>query len=299
MGMSRSNDKCILSLDAGGTTIKYALVPSSGQNLQGFGEIPVDSNGKAEEIEDSYRQAIRTALTKAKEADLVVEGIGVSTPGPFDYPSGTYLMTHKFAAMYGVSIKTVMEQEVNQIPIRFMHDSHAFLLGEIQNPIYASFKKPCAVMLGTGLGFALMEHGKILCNETGGPKVSIFKRPYRGSIAEEYLSKRGIMSIYEELGGKAQTTVKELDIQAHAGDELSQKVFSVTGWHAAHILAPLILEHSIDCVILGGQISKADELLTGPIKTTLRELSIDCFVGKAQTIDSAPLFGVAHLFEEN
>ena len=297
--MSRLKDKSILTLDAGGTTIKYALVlPSASQALLGFGEVPVNSDGTAEEIEDSYRTVVRKALQQAHESDLEIEGIGISTPGPFNYQMGTYLMTHKFAAMYGRSIRTVIEQEINQVPIRFMHDSHAFLLGEIHNPIYKAFTKPCAVMLGTGLGFALMENGHIVCNETGGPKVSIFQRPYWDSIAEEYLSKRGILRIYEELGGKTLTTVKELDIQAHTGNTLALKVFAMTGWHAAHILAPLIVEHGIDCVILGGQISKADDLLVNPIKKKLKELSIDCFVGKAQTIDCAPLFGVTHLFEE-
>ena len=295
--MNRLTDECILALDAGGTSIKLALVVTDGgQGILGFSEIPINSSGSIEEIKQGYRSAIFAGLQLAQSHGLTIKGIGISTPGPFDYQNGISLMTHKYPALYGKSIREIIEQEVQHIPVRFMHDSNAFLIGEIQLPCYSSCKTPCVVMLGTGLGFALM-HGRTLSvNSSGGPGVSIFRRPYRGEIAEEFLSKRGIMRIYQELGGVGFKTVKELDSQAHKGNALCQQVFAVTGWHAAHILAPIIIEHAIDCLILGGQIAKADELLVEPIKATLKELSIDCLVFKAQTIDAAPLVGVAQLF---
>jgi glucokinase len=207
-------------------------------------------------------------------------------------------MQHKYRALYGHSLLPLFEQEAGTLTVRFMHDSNAFLLGEIQNPLYRRFKKPCAVLVGTGLGFALMEEGRILTNETGGPKVSIFSRPYRDATSEEYLSKRASMRLYQQLGGTTCTTVKELDILAHRGDELCRRVFALTAVHAAEILYPIIAHHAIDCIILGGQIAKADELLVLPLQERLHALGVDCFVGKAHTIDAAPLVGAAHLFEE-
>lgn len=297
--MSRLKDKCILALDVGGTSIKYALVPLSKKlTLHSFGELPVNSEGSIKEVEDSYRKVLRTARQKANNSDMVIKGLGVSTPGPFDYNKGIYLMDHKFSSMYGRSIIPALKSELPDSPLRFIHDSHAFLLGESLHPIYSTYVKPCAVMLGTGLGFALMENNTILCNEIGGPKVSIFKRPYLESIAEEYVSKRGIMNIYKELGGDSSTSIKEMEKHAYGGDEKSIKTFEQTGWHMANIISPIIEEQSIDCVILGGQISKANELIINPMKRRFEEISIDCFVGKAQNIDSAPLFGIAQLFEE-
>ncbi len=293
--MSISNSKVILAIDAGGTSIKIALVA---ENIITFCEVPVNSSADADSIVESFHQAIRCGLALAQEYRLEIVGVGVSTPGPFDYPNGTYLMKHKYAAMYGKSVKTIIEEYFPNKPIRFMHDSHAFLLGEIQNEKYKQVHNPCALMLGTGLGFALMKERRLLENERGGPSVSIFKKAYREATAEDYLSKRGIMSLYNEFGGNVCRTVKEIDICAKKGDALCKGVFTRTGWHVAHILAPLIGSYEIDCVIMGGQISKADDLLVDPIQKTLLTIGIDCFVTKAQTIDDAPLLGVAQSLRE-
>lgn len=297
--MSKSSDNIILALDAGGSFIKLGLVNlSENDTIHGFADVPVNSDGSRDEIEAAYRKAVQTGLLSASEQGFVLQGIGVSTPGPFDYAKGVSLMQHKYRALYGHSLLPLFEQEAGTLTVRFMHDSNAFLLGEIQNPLYRRFKKPCAVLVGTGLGFALMEEGRILTNETGGPKVSIFSRPYRDATSEEYLSKRAIMRLYQQLGGTTCTTVKELDILAHRGDELCRRVFALTAVHAAEILYPIIAHHAIDCIILGGQIAKADELLVLPLQERLHALGVDCFVGKAHTIDAAPLVGAAHLFEE-
>lgn len=297
--MSILTDKCILSLDAGGTTIKLGIVvPSKGVQPLSFQEVSIDSNGTIQSIEEGYRLAIHKGMECAKQFGMIVSGIAVSTPGPFDYTHGISLMKHKYAAIEGRSVRDIMASAAPNIPIRFIHDSHAFLSGEIQDPSYARFNTVCALMLGTGLGFALSQERKIATNEVGGPKVSIFRTPYLDSIAEDYLSKRGIMRLYNQYGGTTLATVKDLDIHARQGDTRCIRVFAETGWHAAQILAPIIRTYSIDCIILGGQISKAKELLVNPMQQRLHELALDCFVCNTQNLDNSPLIGAATLFKE-
>ncbi|AEV29403.1 transcriptional regulator/sugar kinase [Sphaerochaeta pleomorpha str. Grapes] len=296
--MNTSNDSCILALDAGGTTIKLGVVLKSGgcSELVDFQETPIQSSGSIGEIEEGYAKAIETGLSLASRHHLKLSGIAVSTPGPFDYETGISRMTHKYAAIYGQSVKKIIEQTTKDIPVRFMHDSSAFLLGEILDPRYRSFHTPAAIIIGTGLGFAIIKQGKLLLNASQGPGISIFRRPYKGKTAEDFVSKRGIMNLYTELGGSLCKTVREIDLEARKGDELCKKVFVQTGMHVGHIVAPLIQEQGIDCLILGGQIAKADRLLITPLSETLQTYSIDCFVCKAQTIDTAPLVGAAQLF---
>ena len=296
--MNTSNDKCILALDAGGTALKLGVVLKSGgcSELLDFQEIPIESSGSIEEIAQGYAKAIGIGKSLVAKHHLTTYGIAVSTPGPFDYETGISRMTHKYAALYGHSVRNIIEQTDNGIPVRFMHDSSAFILGELLDPRYSPFHTPAAIIIGTGLGFAIIKQGKLLLNDSQGPGISIFRRPYKEKTAEDFISKRGIMNLYAELGGRVLKTVKEIDIEARKGDKLCQAVFMQTGIHLGHIAAPLIQEQGIDCLILGGQIAKADTLLISPLSEILRTYSIDCFVCKAQNIDTAPLLGAAQLF---
>ena len=295
--MNISSAKCTLAIDAGGTSIKVALVTDS---IVSFAELPVDSSAEEKDIEDTFHEVMCCGIDLASRARLHIAAVGLCIPGPFDFIQGIFLMKHKYASMYGKSLRNIIASHLPDTPIRFMHDSHAFLLGEIQSSRYDYMQTICAVTIGTGLGFAFMQKGTLLTNEQGGPYISIFRRPYEKATAEEYLSKRGIMALYHELGGEGCQSVKEIDICANKGDAVCREVFARTGAHAARILAPIIREYSIEGVILGGQIAKADHLLVVPLRETLYLLGIDCFVTKGQTIDDAPLLGVSQsLWEKN
>ena len=295
-----SSERCVLALDAGGTSIKLALVrlDALGEGVLDRHEIPVSSDGSAEAIASAYAEAAGTGTSDAARRGLSLVGVGVSTPGPFDYENGMSLMTHKYAAIRGMGIRSFIERATGPLPIRFIHDSFAFLLGELASGPWAHCLSPCAVIIGTGLGFAVMKEGKLLKNPQGGPGISIFRRPFRDGIAEDHVSKRGIMNRHARLGGNGESSVKEIAAAAAAGDGLCVRVFKETGTALAEIIAPILRENGFDCLIIGGQIAKAGPLLADPVRERLDELGETCAVGTALRIDEAPLIGVARLFLE-
>ncbi len=291
--MKISSGKCVLALDAGGTAIKGALV-SSAQVLSDFFETPIPESGSAHDILGAFEAAGATGASLAAARGLYFKGIGVCIPGPFDYKGGISLMTHKYQSIRGIPLGSYIAHAAPDLPVRFMHDSSAFLLGELAvRP--RQEKDVCAVIIGTGLGFACTKNGMLFENESGGPGISIFRRPYRDETAEDFVSKRGIMRAYAMLGGSKAKSVKDIAGLASLGDEAAQAAFLKTGEALAEILAPVLRENGFDCMILGGQISKAGSLLIQPIQECLDRLNIPCRVEAALRIDEAPLIGAAQL----
>lgn len=296
-----SFNSCILAVDAGGTSLKAALFPSSSDgNRDGLSEttffsVNVRSEGTKEEILTSYEELGRKGTLLAAEHHSVIEQISVCIPGPFDYKNGCSLMTHKYQSVYQIPLgPEILKGAGVSCPITFLHDSTAFLLGAA---LTLPEKAPtvCGVIIGTGLGFACMSHGVIQENPSGGPGVSIYARPYLNGTAEDYVSKRGILRRYlSEAGIKEQEaapTVAEIAGTARNGDPAARKAFADTGFHLGQILLPVLREHPFKTVLLGGAISKSADLFLPELNQVLSEVQATAY--QAENIDHAPLSGAA------
>jgi len=264
-------DTRTILLDVGGTFIKC----SDGRS------IPINSDGTREEIASSLSLALGDA-----------ERAAIAIPGPFDYQNGIFLMKHKFAAVYGERFADLVSPTV--IPgltrnLRFIHDVNAMLLGETTAGAGLGCSRVALVTLGTGLGFSMSIDGEILKNEMGSPKVSIFNRPYRDGILEDYASKRGIIRGFEGI------TVKGLADKAKAGDTQAHARFCEVGGIIAESIAPILEEYGIECLLFGGQISRSFELFGPAVKDGLYEVSSLKYVGPVSDIDRATFHGLESL----
>ena len=232
-----------LLLDVGGTFIKC----SDGRI------IPVDSDGSQEEIISALRKAVRGA------EDLASNGLSVAIPGPFDYSEGRFLMKHKFASVYGDYFADLVGMPREKC--RFVHDVVAMLLGEVG----ANGENTALVTLGTGLGFAMFTDGRVLTNELGSPAVSIYARPFRDGILEDYVSKRGILGRY----GDYAIRFKEIARRAYEGYSKARRVFAETGSIIGQSIKPILAEYDIQTLLLGGQISRSIDLFIPAITSEL------------------------------
>lgn len=296
----RISDLSILSVDAGGSSLKAALIKDNSIIRDSFFTVPVRSDGSAEEIKKSYLTLGQTALQLADMHRVRIGCASICIPGPFDYESGCFLMKHKYQSVYGMSLRPWLEEGLYEaVPTVFLHDSTAFLLGAIRSIPSKNYRRICGVIIGTGLGFASMIDGKILEQPSGGPGISIFGRPYRGKTAEDYISKKGILSRYHQLAGDCKSNgtasdsieVKELAERAGRGEENARKVFHETGTHLAAVLLPIMKEYRFEQLILGGAISKSSALFLPALKEGLRTVPVDIL--PACDPDMAPLLGAA------
>jgi glucokinase len=286
-----------MAIDAGGTYFKYGIVDSNGAMIDGsMSMLPVNSKGSADEIFECYGKCISDMRICTYELDAPVIGLGVSTPGPFDYARYTSKMDHKFASIKGVDIRqALIERQIidSGCQVSFLHDGHAFLLGECWTGAAAGYSNVLGITIGTGLGVGFYLNGQLCDNGQGGPMVSIFGRPYGEGIVEDVVSGRGILARYNSTTncGKA-SDCREVGTRADHGDKAAIDSFIYAGKVLGQTIAPLIAQYDIECCVLGGQISRSfDFLKTGLEETPVCSKLLKLAVGK--NLDTSTLIGSA------
>jgi glucokinase len=291
--------KTYLAIDAGGTFFKSALLNASGEVINGSAHLERSySEGPAEKIVGAYRNTVSNALRYVGEhGGLELIGIGIATPGPFDYENGVPLMKHKFASVYGVRLRDVIYEIPGvqvDLPISFMHDANAALAGEILNGNAKRYSNAALITLGTGLGFAFSQNSKVQFNEQGGPQITIFKEPYQDGILEDYVSKRGILKIYKEKSGKSDIDhiqVADIGKLANEGDEISLDTFREAGKILAVNIKSILKEQKIECLLFGGQISKSFHHFEEIVKSELDDVQTLRNIAVVSNMDNAALIG--------
>lgn len=240
----------ILVLDVGGSFLKYGVADQRGALLPGsVGEAPARADESPEKVYEAFGEVIRRALEAAPLA-----GACACFPGPFDYTEGVFRMKHKFQALYGCSILPPFERA--GLPVRFLHDSTAYILGEVSDGTLRDAKDPCCVMLGTGLGYTMMKDGKVLIDESQTPALSLWCTPFRDGIAEDYVSTRAIQAAYGQ-----PLSVKDIAGLARQGDEKALQAFRKTGEALSGLMGIIDRRFHPDKLALGGQIARSADLL--------------------------------------
>jgi len=254
-------------LDIGGTFIKC----SDGR------EILINSGGSREEILSSLREAVSD-----------YEYVAAAVPGPFDYKNGTFLMKHKFMAVYGENFGKIINRPMANI--RLGHDVYVMLKGEMVSGAAVGCPNVALVTLGTGLGFAMSENGAILTDRYLSPKHSIYDIPYRDGVLEDYVSKRGFLRGFNGI------TVKELAERADDGDEKAAARFYECATILSENIAPILKDHCIECLLFGGQISRSLHLMESKLKDGLSSVGNLRHIGPVSDIGNATFNGLKTLF---
>ena len=288
-------DALTLAIDAGGTYFKAALITAGGEICpESRRRYRVDSEGSAESIHAAYRGLIREQLRTAADLELTVGTVVVDTPGPFDFAGGRSLMQHKFQAICGIPLIPWIREEAGELPVHFLHDSTAFLLGEHWKGNLQGFSDAAGVMLGTGLGFAYMQGGEVQLNPTGGPACSLFRSPYGSGTAEDAVSRRGILRRYCERAADACPALDVADIAGLAGEgePAALLTFAETGRMLGEILLPVLREKGSRALAVGGQISKAWPYFGQSLQEALAPAGLERIAPSADP-DDAHFFGCA------
>lgn len=294
---------CSLGIDAGGSYFKAGLVDLSGSVYrESLVCHSVNSEGTREEILGVFRRIIADGTAWAMKRGCFVEGIGIATPGPFNTVQGFSLMRHKFPSLFGVDLADAIAAFC-QLPggtaIRFIHDVHAFLLGEMRAGKARGRTRVGVVTLGTGLGFGCSVGGRLRTNGIGGPEVSLFRMPHGDGVLEDRISRHGILAAYQSLSGEPMTP--SVDVQHIAQrarierDPNALQVFRDTGRILAASLAPVCNQMEIECLVFGGQISRAYDLLLPGLERLQEAVpSLNLMYG-SEHIQEAPIIGAATL----
>ena len=279
----RKNITYAIGVDIGGTSIRCGLVSEKGNLLKGsYKKIPVDSKGSAESILITFTSALHHCLKKAKEKKLELIGIGIGMCGPLDYDKGISLMkgVDKYESLYGINLRKELRSRLKLNPslkILFDIDSWSFARGEAWLGAGKGYNRILAITLGTGFGSAFVVGEKLLSDGPGVPPPYgwIGSLPFRNGKLDDFISKRGILNLYQSLTHSVPPKgfdVKDIAMKAKSGDKICQRTLEEFGQFLGKALFLSLKNFRAECLIFGGQISKSFDFFKEPLLKELKQL---------------------------
>lgn len=280
--------ECILAIDAGGTSLKYALMTPDGGTVAGSEPAQTVILPDAESpVLEAFERTAADAARLAAALGYGIGQVGICSPGPFDFSLGISHMAHKWPDAHGKPLAPVLRGVLGDMPVSFLHDSSAFILGEGLLGAGQGVDVMAGIMLGTGFGFGYMRGGRAQVGLDQRPRVILWNRPFRSGIVEDYVSRRAIREGYERLGGSMPgADVREIAEAARAGESAAAQTFARTGEWLAEVLRAPVAKLGCELVVLGGQIARSAPLL-------LPYMSLSCPVRVAEHLETAALKGIA------
>ncbi|WP_421944731.1 ROK family protein [Pedobacter sp.] len=281
------SNNIILGVDIGGSHISSALVNiKNGKILDGTSfRKKIDAHAKTAEIISVWCEVIEKSLNTAEHSGE----IGIAMPGPFDYGNGISYMKGmgKYDALYGLDVGQLLLKELGSKvkSLRFVNDAGCFLQGELSHGLAAPYSSVMGFTIGTGFGSARGISG--LAKDA-----NYWCHPFMGGICEDLFSSKWFVAKYNQYAGKTTTNVKELIENADCGNPLLQ-VFDEFSMNMGVFLTQIYKKENFDCVVLGGNISKASALFLPQLKYYLNTMSISSTVYISAKGEDAALIGAA------
>jgi glucokinase len=297
----------LVAFDVGGTQVKAAAIMNGSIAEATVGHYETRADLAAEPMIARFVDIFADILAKAGP-DAAADGWGLAFPGPFDYEAGVSRIRGlgKFDALYGLPVGRLLEEALRadgrasgrltpRFRIAFENDAALFGLGET-GPGGAAEGADRAVCLtiGTGLGSCFLERGRLVKHRDDVPAEGwLYTVPYQDGIADEYISRRGILRLAAGLGPHAERLdVRELASLADAGDEAALRLFERFGRRMADILLPSLLRFRPDRIVLGGQISKSAHLFAPAFREAAAQAALRADVRVSRDTLSSTLLGV-------
>jgi acetyl esterase len=232
-------------------------------------------------------------VAAAKEVADDVGTVGFAVPGPFDYATGVAWIGHKLEALYGADLRSPLAEAlgVRAGAICFVNDADAFVLGEWWAGAAKGHRRVVGATLGTGLGSSFLANGQVV---DAGPSVpsagEIHRVSYRGEPVEESVSRAALIERY----GLHDVDVAEIAMRGRNGDERAAAAFHDVAVALGEVFAPWLRAFDATCLVVGGSIAAAWDLLYPGLRSALDGLDGLETVTRASHLDHAALLGAAY-----
>jgi len=305
----------VIGIDIGGTNLRCALVPASGEILE--------QRRAASGIEKGRENFCSRLLTSiddlrdcAAERGITVQAIGAGVPGLIDR-DGLIRSAVNMRPLEGLNMSAFLEQRTG-LPAACGNDANIIALGEQRFGAGRGLSSFLVVTIGTGLGSGLILDGRIWTGAGGfaaefghvtvHPEGPPCRCGNRGCL-EQYCSAGAVVRsarelIPADLLAAAATDLNAATVAALArqGVAGAQTAFERLGKWLGVALGSLSNTLNLQAVIVGGGVAASFDLLLPGLRA---ELSHRCFspiydglaILKTELGDDAGLLGGAALAE--
>ena len=299
------NEKWVVGVDLGGTTIKMAFINPYGEIMTKW-EIITNKS----QITTDIAKAIDAKLDEMKQPKSKVVGIGMGAPGPVNMETGLIYEAVNLG-WENFPLKDLLEVETG-LPVVVDNDANIAVIGEMWKGAGEGSKDLICVTLGTGVGGGIIVNGEIVhgVNGAGGEIGHITSVPEGGiqcncgktGCLETIASATGIVRLAVELlqtsskesvlrqefEQSGSVTSKDVFDAVKQNDELALEVLKTISFHLGLALANLANGLNPEKIVLGGGVSKAGDILVNSVTEQFRRFTFPR-VGESATISIATL----------
>jgi glucokinase len=282
-------EEVVGALDIGGTHVAAGRVHVASASVDAAARVrlPLPHSGGPALLERILDAAAAVAAAETRR-------FGVAAPGPFDYAAGICMVSHKLPGLFGVDLRRELAMRLGLAgeAVSFLNDADAFLLGEWWAGAARGHTRAIGITLGTGLGSAFLEEGRIVRSGPGVPADgALYKLAFRGAPVEETISRRALLAGYGA-DPDGRPDVEQIAERARVGERRARLVFEELAADLAEFLVPSLAAFAPTCLVVGGSIAHAWELLESGLRSGLAS-GPPLVVARAARIDDAPLLGAA------
>lgn len=261
----------IVAVDIGGTKIACGLVTLGGEKplVEKVEKRPTEAKQGGEHVLANVIEAVQAAIARADEPPV---GVGISSAGVVNPRTGDITYANEIMPGWGGTKLGAEVTEATGLACKVLNDVHAHALGEARWGGGKGKKSCLVVAVGTGVGGAYVERGKIMlgehdeaghighvcCPAAAGVPCSCGATAHLEPVA----AGPGIIDEYERQGGSraladgSEIDGAEIDRRAAAGDAAAKAAEARAGKALGEVLGSMLNMFDPSCVILSGSVAK-------------------------------------------
>lgn len=223
--------KC-LTIDVGGTYIKYGLVENGIISCKGKKPTPAVALKWGEDVDEElailFRKKYREYFDTLREIFLElgdgIDGIAMSVAGILDSRTGYVYSGGALCYISEINFADEVSRLCNGVPVTIENDAKAAAMAELSSGVLKGIKDASVVLFGTAIGGCTICNGEIIrgSNQFSGEFSSIKLRSSSGT--KETWGNLGVHTMYDEYAAqkgieKGAVTGEMLFEKAEAGDK--------------------------------------------------------------------------------
>jgi glucokinase len=289
---SSSRNEPVVGIDLGGTSVAVGLVTPAGGLLE-CGEFPTEAGRGPEHVVQNIGRRVRSI---AKSSDVPISLAGIGAPGPLDTATGMIVEMPNLG-WRNLPLREMLHRELG-FPVFLENDANAAAYGEFWVGAGAGSRCLVGLTLGTGVGGGIVIGGEVfrgvsdaaaefghMIVEIGGRRCGCGKsgclEQYASAAAvarraAELVAAGGSSLLADLTGGDVSLVTSEMVCRAAGeGDCLAGRVIAEAVSTLAVAVSNIVNALNPDTVVIGGGLAGAGDLLFGPLRAQVADLTFE------------------------
>lgn len=284
-----------IGIDLGGTSVKYAVVASSGEVLFN-GQLPAFAQDGPEAVLEQLLSGITACREYAAGEGLELAGIGIGTPGVVSADGRTVLGgAENIAGWENIPLADRVEVAAG-LPVVASNDANVMALGETLFGAAKGATDVVFVTVGTGIGCGLLIDGRLYrgYRNSGMEMGHITVRSDGEACAcggvgclEHYASTSALVRRFCELSGNgkdADVDGKDVVFFYKEGNPAAVEAMEEHWNYLSHGIASMVNLFAPQRVVVGGGISEAGEFYLEKLREGVRRQAMEVCGGDTEIV---------------